>query len=89
VFDHTDGILLVHKSLQHLQKLFHIGKVEACCGLIDDIDGFPGLPAGKFQSQLDPLGLASLKGQGRLPQLDISQPLGLQGMTFSEDRRNG
>jgi len=61
VLDDDDGIAQVGETVQHLEQLFDIIKVQTGCGLIEQIEGLAGLPLAQFPSQLDALGFAAGK----------------------------
>ncbi len=66
----------------------HIGKMQPCCRLVQNIDGFPGAAFGEFCGELDALRLAAGKFRGGLSKADIRQTYIVQSFYFSFDRRN-
>ena len=53
--------------------------VQAGGGLVQDIDGLAGGPAGQFRGQLHPLGLPPGEGGGGLADFEVTQPHGGEG----------
>ena len=59
VFDHHDGVALLHEPLENADELFHIRGVQSRRRLIENVDRAPGLPFRQLRRQLDALCLAA------------------------------
>ena len=68
-----DCILCLYKSVQYIEELFNVSKVQACCGLIKYIES-PSCPdLAKFCGKLHSLRLAAGKRSSRLAHFNIAK----------------
>ncbi len=74
VLDDDDGIALFTQPRDDIHQLFHVVRMQAGGGLIQNKERLSRLPAGEIGRQLDALGFAARKRRGRLAKLDIRQP---------------
>jgi len=74
VFDHDHRIPPVCESVENIEEPLNICKMEACGGLVENVNGSSGLALAQLPRQLDPLGFTPGKGRRRLAQAKISQP---------------
>jgi len=71
MLDDQDRIAAVNQALQDLQEFIHVGKMQACGGLIQNVKSAACGRLTQFTGKLDPLRLTAGKGCGRLAQTDI------------------
>ena len=59
VLDDDDGVAAIPQLVQYLEQLLDVVEVQPCGGLVQDVEGLPGIPLGELARQLDPLRLAA------------------------------
>ena len=74
VLDDDHGVSVVHESVQNSEELADVLEMQACGGLVEDVESAPGRSLRQLAGELDALRLASGKRRGRLPKLDVTQP---------------
>src|SRR5262249_50825749 len=73
VFNDNDRVAGFHKAMKNAQELVDIVEMKTGCWLVQNVECLPGAATAKLASELDSLRLASGKGRGGLPELDIVQ----------------
>ena len=59
VLDHDDGVAVVAQAVQDREQLRDVVKVQAGCGLVENVQRFSGVALGEFARKLDALRLAT------------------------------
>src|SRR5690606_8197790 len=80
VFNYHYGISFVDKLLNHVNQQLHIVEVESCCGLIHHIQGVAGAYLRELACQLDSLRLTTAQVRARLPDRQVAQAHGVEGV---------
>ncbi len=88
VFDHENGVAFADEFLEDGEEFFDIVEMEACGGLIENIEGFAGGTAGKFGSELDSLRFTAGKSGGGLAELDVTEADFGEGLQFGGNAWN-
>src|SRR5205814_10056198 len=65
-------VALVDQFMQHFKKLAHVMEMEACCRLVEQVDGAPGGALRQFLGELDALGFAARERRRLLADMDIA-----------------
>ncbi len=73
VFDEDDGISFIDEFVEDGKERGDIVRVEACCGFIEEVDGFPCGAFGQFSGEFDPLCFAAGEGGHLLADFEVSQ----------------
>ena len=75
----------VDQPLKHNEQLPHVGHVQSCRRLVEDVERFAGGPLGQFSRELHPLRLTAGKRGRGLPQVEIVEPHVAEGLQLSGD----
>lgn len=59
VFDDDDGVALIDEFMQDFEQFFDVLEMQACCGLVQNIERFSGRAFGKLFGEFDALGFAA------------------------------
>ncbi len=86
MLDHHHRVPRFHQALDDLHELFDVREVEPRGRLVHEVEGLARGTLGQLEGQLDPLGLPAREGQGGLPELDVAQPHGQEGVHAVGDR---
>ena len=73
MLDHNHGITRFHKALQDLNQLLDVGKVQACCGFVQQIQSSPGRTFPQFSREFHALSFPAGKSWRRLTELHVLQ----------------
>ena len=89
MLDDHDRVALVDQGVEDFQQLADVLEVQAGGGLVQDVEGAAGGPAGQFLGQLDALGLAAGQGGGLLAERYVAQADLLEDLEAVVDARSG
>ena len=78
MLDHDDSVSLLHQLVQDIKQFGHVMEVQACSGLIEDIERTAGRAFRQLLGKLHPLRLAARQSGRLLPHMDVAQPDPLQ-----------
>src|SRR6202171_2402940 len=87
VLDDEHRVAPVNELLEDPEEPLDVGEMEPGGGLVEDVEGHPGVPAGELGRQLDALGLATGQGGGGLAQADVAEAHVGQGLQLARDPR--
>jgi len=59
VLDHQHRVAGVHEPVEDVEQLVHVGEVQACRGLVEQVERLARRPLRELRGQLDTLGLAT------------------------------
>ena len=62
MFDYHYGVAVIAQAMQDIKQLLNIGKVQACGGFVEDVEGLASVALAQLTCQLDPLRFTA--GQG-------------------------
>ena len=88
VLDDKDGVASVNQTLEHVDELPNVLEVQACGGLVQDVEGLARLLAVQLLRKLHALRLAARERGGALAQVDVAQPHVMQGLQLVLDARD-
>ena len=74
VLHHEHRVAGVHQSLDHVQQLLDVGKMQAGGRLVEDVERASRAGLGQFPRELHPLGLAARELRGRLAECYVTEP---------------
>ena len=73
VFDDDYRVASVDKPIQYAQQHAYVLEVQACGGLVEQLECAAGVALGKSGGELDALALAARQRGTRLPEFDVAQ----------------
>lgn len=73
VFDYDEGISGVAEAAEDAEEAVDVGEMEACGGLIEEVDGTAGILTGEFGAEFHSLGLAAGEGCGGLSEAEVPE----------------
>ena len=87
VFDHNDGVAIVHQFVEHFEKLSDVFKVKPGCGFVENVERSTGGALRQLFGEFDPLGFTARKCVRLLPDFEIGKPYPVEGFHFAPDTR--
>ena len=85
MLDDDDGVARVDQAVEDGEELLHVREVQPGGGLVEDVEGAPGIAPRELGGELDPLRLAAGELGGGLAQPDVAEPDILQGAEAADD----
>ena len=85
MLDHHDGVAVLAQALQHREQHLDVLEVQPGGGLVEDVQGAPGVAARQLEGELHALRLAARQRGGALPEADVAQAHVGQGLQLARD----
>ena len=73
MLDHNHSVARFHEALQHFNQLLDVGKVQPCCGFVQQIQSAPGRSFPQFSREFHALSFTAGKSGRSLPELHVLQ----------------
>src|SRR4028119_1746066 len=89
MLNNDDGVPRIYEPVQDMEELLHVGEMQSCGRLVEDVDGLARGSLAELARQLDPLRLAAGERSGRLAETDVAQAHVAQSLHTAGDSRDG
>ena len=88
VLDDDDSVAKIGQPMQHLEQPPNVVEMESGRGLVEQVEGAPGLALRQLAGELHTLGFASRKCRRRLAEMNVAEADIDEGLQLLPDVRN-